>query len=402
MTDVEKVIQQGLNRLLTNYIDRHELLEKTHEQLMRLPSIAEEFNKNSLNSLKEFETDSDSNSDPNSDPNPEVKAYGIIHCNNNNEIINELQMKFSTFETRMSKLEENNSSLVYILNKIMNKMEELYVDIKELQDSKNETQASFKASVEKSSIVRNSENENVEIHIDEPKDVELNQEYNEESSDNNLSSLSIASSEVKIITLDDNIEPQHSTETTYETIKKLDIEEEAEEEEAEEEEAEEEEDEEEEAEEEEDEEEEAEEEEAEEEEAEEVEAEEEEAEEVEAEEEEAEEEEAEEEEVEEEEVEEKEVEEKEVEEKKVEEEAEVVETETKEQDEESIETETKEESNDIESEEEEVFEIEIDDKNYCTNDDENGFIWELTEDGEQGEKVGYLKDGEPFFYADEN
>ena len=32
---------------------------------------------------------------------------------------------------------------------------------------------------------------------------------------------------------------------------------------------------------------------------------------------------------------------------------------------------------------------------------ENGFIYELTEDGDVGEKVGYLKDGEPFFYADE-
>ena len=32
----------------------------------------------------------------------------------------------------------------------------------------------------------------------------------------------------------------------------------------------------------------------------------------------------------------------------------------------------------------------------------NGFIWELTEDGEQGEKVGYFKKGEPFFYAEEN
>ena len=36
-----------------------------------------------------------------------------------------------------------------------------------------------------------------------------------------------------------------------------------------------------------------------------------------------------------------------------------------------------------------------------TNDDENGFIYTLTEDSDIDEKVGYLKDGEPFFYADE-
>ena len=51
--------------------------------------------------------------------------------------------------------------------------------------------------------------------------------------------------------------------------------------------------------------------------------------------------------------------------------------------------------------EEEFIEIDIDDITYCTNNEENGFIYELTEDGDVGDKVGYLKDGEPFFYADE-
>jgi hypothetical protein len=54
-----------------------------------------------------------------------------------------------------------------------------------------------------------------------------------------------------------------------------------------------------------------------------------------------------------------------------------------------------------EAEEEEFIEIDIDDVTYCTNNEENGFIYELTEDGDVGDKVGYLKDGEPFFYADE-
>jgi hypothetical protein len=53
------------------------------------------------------------------------------------------------------------------------------------------------------------------------------------------------------------------------------------------------------------------------------------------------------------------------------------------------------------SEEEEYIEIDIDDVTYCTNNEDNGFIYELTEDGDVGNKVGYLKDGEPFFYADE-
>jgi hypothetical protein len=52
-------------------------------------------------------------------------------------------------------------------------------------------------------------------------------------------------------------------------------------------------------------------------------------------------------------------------------------------------------------EDEEIFEIDIDDTTYCTNNEENGFIYELN-NGEMGDKIGYLKDGEPFFYADEN
>ena len=92
----------------------------------------------------------------------------------------------------------------------------------------------------------------------------------------------------------------------------------------------------------------------------------------------------------------------------VEEEEEEVETE--EEEEEEVETEEEEEEEEVkeekkeevEEEEEELVEIEIDDITYCTNDEENGFIYELSEEGEVGDKVGYLKEGEPFFYAEEN
>ena len=67
----------------------------------------------------------------------------------------------------------------------------------------------------------------------------------------------------------------------------------------------------------------------------------------------------------------------------------------------SEEKELEEEEKELEEEEEELMEIEIDDITYATNNDENGFIYEMTEDGDVGNKVGYFKDGEPFFYADE-
>jgi hypothetical protein len=53
------------------------------------------------------------------------------------------------------------------------------------------------------------------------------------------------------------------------------------------------------------------------------------------------------------------------------------------------------------SDEEEVSEIDIDDVTYYTNDEENGIIYAVLVDGDVGDKVGYIKDGEPFFYADE-
>jgi hypothetical protein len=72
----------------------------------------------------------------------------------------------------------------------------------------------------------------------------------------------------------------------------------------------------------------------------------------------------------------------------------------------SVETETKEEDvasleEEEEVEEEELFEIEIDDKTYCTNNEESGFIYELDSDGNVGDKIGYFKESEPIFYSEE-
>jgi hypothetical protein len=84
-----------------------------------------------------------------------------------------------------------------------------------------------------------------------------------------------------------------------------------------------------------------------------------------------------------------------------EEEEEDEEEEEEEEVEEAEEVKAVEETEEVEKEEEELFEIEIDNVNYCTNNEENGFIYQMTPDGDVGEKVGYLKLGEPFFHADE-
>jgi GxxExxY protein len=61
------------------------------------------------------------------------------------------------------------------------------------------------------------------------------------------------------------------------------------------------------------------------------------------------------------------------------------------------EADAQEEEADAEEEEEELFEIEIDDITYCTNNEETGVIYEVLKDGNVGKAVGYLKDGEPIF-----
>jgi hypothetical protein len=93
----------------------------------------------------------------------------------------------------------------------------------------------------------------------------------------------------------------------------------------------------------------------------------------------------------------------ETEEEQVETEEEQVETEEEqvETEEEQVEEQDPVETEEEEEEEEELFEIEIDDITYCTNNEDSGFIFELSQDNDVGEKVGYFKEGEPFFYADE-
>jgi len=64
-----------------------------------------------------------------------------------------------------------------------------------------------------------------------------------------------------------------------------------------------------------------------------------------------------------------------------------------EEEEEAVETEEEKEK-----EEEDFFEIEIEDITYCTNNEENGIIYELSADGDIGKKVGFLVNGEATFY----
>ena len=42
--EIENVIKKGLKKILSNYMDRFDLLEQTHNQIMMLPSVVNELN----------------------------------------------------------------------------------------------------------------------------------------------------------------------------------------------------------------------------------------------------------------------------------------------------------------------------------------------------------------------
>jgi len=86
--------------------------------------------------------------------------------------------------------------------------------------------------------------------------------------------------------------------------------------------------------------------------------------------------------------------EEEEEESEVEEESEEETQEEEEEETSSVETETEETKE--EEQEEELFEVELNGKTYCTDNEQNGKIYELVDD-EIGKQVGYFKNGKSYF-----
>jgi len=190
INDVEKVIQNGLNNLLVNYIDRHELLEKTHEQLIKLPSIAFELNKrNEINLISDSDTNSESVPDDNYSNFTSIKDMTT-------NIVNE---RVISFEKRLDKMEKKFDSIIPILDKLVNKITHLNEDIKELQN--NKSVKNICDNFEKSSVVKTSENENIEIHIEESSESNILDEDNSDIEDIVNSGI-ITSQSIKVIKLD--------------------------------------------------------------------------------------------------------------------------------------------------------------------------------------------------------
>jgi len=84
-------------------------------------------------------------------------------------------------------------------------------------------------------------------------------------------------------------------------------------------------------------------------------------------------------------------------------EKEEIEENEEEEEEDEEQKEKEEENDDVEekeqlSEEEELFSIEINNVTYCTNDETNGYIYELLENDDIGNKLGRFKNGKSYFF----
>jgi hypothetical protein len=369
--EIGEVIEKGLNKILAEYMYRYELLENTHKQIMRLPSIRQELNKHPYDLYSDDENEKENDEK--------------IICKNNNQYD---KFKVDSLEYRLEKLEKKYDTMIPVLDKILDKIIRIDQEVKSLKSCEN-------ISPIKPSTHKPSEKENIKIHFEEPSEelvesdeedlnpalitcstimlnkesVKVEEKVEEEEEDDELSvgeelgeheepkvEVKIPATLYRIVPAEElfpdegleadveeeSEEDEEDYESEAKTDNKLSGDVEAKSHCT-----------------------------------------------VEA-----------------------------VVEGDLEEEA-SIETETKseteeeEEDEEDLEEELVKEAEIVrelaqekppteEEEDYELFEIEIDDKTYCTNDEENGFIWELTEDGEQGEKIGYLKDGDAFFYEDEN
>ena len=321
LNEIENVVKNGLDKMLSKILQRYDLLEKTHNQLMNLPSIKEALGKDYDDQDVESESESESESETESNL-KSLEFDNIVSC--------QTTMKFDVLniESKLDKLEKKYAGLYPMLDKILDKIETLNNDVQKMKSTPIAavtTLATISSTVEPT-IVTACENENItfEIKEEDTESVEDDKSVENVEVDENVE---VEEEDTESVEEDENVEEEdtESVEEEEEVLKDQ-VSENVEEEEVLKDQV---------------------------------------AENVEEEE---------------------------------NDESKSVETETKsEKSEESLEeaTENKEAEEDLEV-------ITIDDVDYCTNNEENGFIWELTEDGEQGAKVGYLKDGEPFFYAEEN
>ena len=359
LNDVNKVIQNGINKLLCDYIDNYKLYEETHHYIMNLPCIKRGNSRMGLNNnvvcnktdfsgeehdidivlldkylsdkddSSQEETESDTSEDNSSEDNTLLINAGKL-IKQHEKTIETRDKEIADLKKRLDFTQDQNDKRYDMFYQQKDLYEELIKKyVKEIEDLKNQLKDCIKKPLicdltadepEKEFVeikqekMEVEEKENITLHIEEteveePNEEELDDEEEEQDDEE----------------LDDEEEVVDEDEEVVDEEEKEDVDEEK------------------------------------------AVAEEQDEEVVD--------------------------EEEEDEDKEVDEEDDAVETENSSTDKES----QKEDDEKDEDEEQELIEIEIDDVLYCTENEENGFIYEIDEEGNVGEPVGYFKNGEPFF-----
>jgi hypothetical protein len=105
LNEIENVIKNGLDKMLARFLQRYDLLERTHKQIMQLPSIKEALG-------KDYEQDVESDTESYSETkNPEIS--NIVSC--------QTEMKYDVLniESKLDKLEKKYAGLYPMLDKIL-------------------------------------------------------------------------------------------------------------------------------------------------------------------------------------------------------------------------------------------------------------------------------------------
>jgi hypothetical protein len=145
--EMQFVMRKGLSKMLANFLSRHELLEKTHKQIMLLPSVLNELNR----SVPEEKPESNND-------------------NNTNKDVEQLHSKINALE---NKLDTGISTILNIVQELS----------KEIQQNKEKI-AAAKPKIQ-SSIFASCENENIKVEVeaeesDEEEDVLSEKEEEED------------------------------------------------------------------------------------------------------------------------------------------------------------------------------------------------------------------------------
>ena len=152
LNEIENVIKNGLDKMLSKFLQRYDLLESTHKQLMNLPSIKEALGKNfEPGSSCECESESETES-----LNPEID--NIVSC----QTI--MKLDLLNIDSKLVKLEKKYAGLYPMLDKILDKIETLNNDVQKMKSTTITSGTTISSAVEPT-IVTACENENITFEI---------------------------------------------------------------------------------------------------------------------------------------------------------------------------------------------------------------------------------------------